>query len=405
MQASQCVTISHSVVNLFLRGFDGKGARMTNHLYYGDNLGVLRESIRDESVDLIYLDPPFNSNATYNMLFREPSGEPSQAQIEVFEDTWHWNEAAERAFDDVMQSGNAQAADMLRALRSFLRDNDMMAYITHMSVRMLELRRVLKPTGSIYLHCDPTGSHYLKVMMDAVFGKENFLSEVIWKRTSAHNAAKRWGPVHDVLLLYRRGPTYVWNRVLQPLDSDYIATFYKFEDKKGKFAIDNLTGAGTRAGESGRPWRGVDPTSRGRHWAVPTAASLPPWVKCPADYADIPVQKRLDFLDAQDLIQWPDKEGGMPRFKRYLTEKSGGPVQDVITDIAPVSASDAERLGYPTQKPVSLLERIISASSNEGDIVLDPFCGCGTTIHAAQKLASSRSCVGRFGLSGHRDRA
>ena len=184
------------------------GAGMTNHLYYGDNLDVLRESIRDESVDLIYLDPPFNSNATYNILFRAPSGEASQAQIEAFEDTWHWNDAAERAFDDVMQSGNAQAADMLRALRSFLRDNDVMAYITHISVRMLELHRVLKPTGSIYLHCDPTASHYLKVMMDAVFGAIRFRNEIIWKRTSAHNdtlARRAMGRITTILLFYTKG--------------------------------------------------------------------------------------------------------------------------------------------------------------------------------------------------------
>jgi len=359
---------------------------MANHLYYGDNLAVLREHIRDETVDLIYLDPPFNSNATYNVLFRGPSGDQSQAQIEVFEDTWHWNNAAERAFDEVMQGPNSDVANMLRAMRSFLHDNDMMAYLTHMAVRLVELHRVLKPTGSIYLHCDPTASHYLKVLMDAVFGKENFLSEVIWKRTSAHNSAKRWGPVHDTILLYKKGAAFLWNRVLQPLASDHIATFYKFEDGKGRFAIDNLTGAGTRSGESGKSWRGVDPTARGRHWAVPTASSLPPWINLPADYAELPVQGRLDFLDAQQLIQWPDKEGGMPRFKRYLTEYSGASVQDVIADIAPVSASDAERLGYPTQKPVALLERILSASSNPGDVVLDPFCGCGTTVHAAQKL-------------------
>ena len=179
---------------------------MTNHLYYGDNLDVLRESIRDESVDLIYLDPPFNSNATYNILFRAPSGEASQAQIEAFEDTWHWNDAAERAFDDVMQSGNAQAADMLRALRSFLRDNDVMAYITHISVRMLELHRVLKPTGSIYLHCDPMAGHYLKVMMDAVFGVVGFRNEISWKRTTAHNDARhRFGDGGQNFLLYEIG--------------------------------------------------------------------------------------------------------------------------------------------------------------------------------------------------------
>ena len=185
---------------------------MTNHLYYGDNLDVLRESIPDESVDLIYLDPPFNSNATYNILFRAPSGAASQAQIEAFEDTWHWNEAAERAFDDVMQSGNAQAADMLRALRSFLRDNDVMAYITHISVRMLELHRVLKPTGSIYLHCDPTASHYLKVMMDAVFGPRIACTEVDWKRTHAF-AQPAMATLHDIIFHYGKGDRFTFNTI------------------------------------------------------------------------------------------------------------------------------------------------------------------------------------------------
>ncbi|HPE73865.1 MAG TPA: DNA methyltransferase, partial [Candidatus Competibacter sp.] len=155
---------------------------MTNHLYYGDNLQVLREHIATESVDLIYLDPPFNSQATYNVLFRSPKGEQSQAQIEAFEDTWHWNDSAERAFDEVMTSGNTDAAEMLRAMRSFLRENDMMAYLAMMAVRLLELHRILKPTGSLYLHCDPTASHYLKILLDAIFGVENFRSEIIWKR-------------------------------------------------------------------------------------------------------------------------------------------------------------------------------------------------------------------------------
>ena len=211
---------------------------MTNHLYFGDNLGVLRESIRDESVDLIYLDPPFNSNATYNILYRAPSGEPSQAQIEAFEDTWHWNEAAERAFDDVMQSGNAQAADMLRALRSFLRDNDMMAYITHISVRMLELHRVLKPTGSIYLHCDPTASHYLKVMMDAVFGVRNFRNEIVWKRKAGrgetNKQAIRFGVSHDILLYYARSDTSRFNRQSRDSNPDYIDSKFVHVDKDGR---------------------------------------------------------------------------------------------------------------------------------------------------------------------------
>jgi len=358
---------------------------MTNHLYYGDNLDVLRESIRDESVDLIYLDPPFNSNATYNILFRARSGEASQAQIEAFEDTWHWNDAAERAFDDVMQSGNAQAADMLRALRSFLRDNDVMAYITHISVRMLELHRVLKPTGSVYLHCDPTVSHYLKVMMDAVFGVANYHNEIAWKRTFAHGGADRWGDVHDTLFYYSKSNVRNWYKAFQRYDEGYIDNKYRFSDERGQYRLVVLTGSGVRHGESGRPWRGYDPTTVGRHWAVPKAALD----LLQQEGSSIPngVHERLELLFQKGLIRFPEKSDGslgVPEFKFYLPK--GQPIQDVITDIPPINSQARERLGYPTQKPLALLERIISASSTLGDTVLDPFCGCGTTVHAAEKL-------------------
>ena len=188
----------------------------TNHLYYGDNLTILREHIHNESIDLIYLDPPFNSQATYNVLFRAPTGERSQAQIEAFEDTWHWNETAERAFDEVVQSGNTDAAEMLRAMRSVLKENDMMAYLTMMAVRILELYRVLKPTGSLYLHCDPTASHYLKILLDAIFTHEGFKNEITWKRTSAHRTAKRYGANTDIILFYAKTDDHCWNQFYSP---------------------------------------------------------------------------------------------------------------------------------------------------------------------------------------------
>ena len=234
---------------------------MTSHLYYGDNLDVLRESIDDESVDLIYLDPPFNSNATYNILFKAPSGEASQAQIEAFEDTWHWNDAAEKAFDEVMQSGNGQAAEMLRALRSFLHDNDVMAYITHISLRMLELHRVLKPTGSLYLHCDPTASHYLKIMMDAVFGTRQYTNEIVWKRTSSHNTANRYGKVHDVILYYRKGSTCVWNKQFTPYSAEQLSR-YKPDANGRLYKAENLTANEfrvTRGNSSGAEQRLAQP--------------------------------------------------------------------------------------------------------------------------------------------------
>jgi adenine specific DNA methylase Mod len=338
-----------------------------SHLYYGDNLDILREHIEDQSIDLIYLDPPFNSQATYNVLFRSPAGEQSQAQIEAFEDTWHWTDKAERAFDEVMTSGNTDAAEMLRAMRSFLKENDVMAYLAMMAVRLLELHRVLKPTGSIYLHCDPTASHYLKLLMDAVFGPERFLNEIIWKRTSAHSSARRYGPIHDVLLYYARSDSYMWSSLYEPYDEFYLNQFYTHFDADGRrWRRSDLTGAGVRHGETGKPWRGIDVTAKGRHWFVPPA--------------------ELDKLDTQGKIHWPAKTGGMPMLKRYIDEQPGVPLQDVWTDIRPMHNLAQERLHYATQKPVAILERIIQASSNEGDIVLDPFCGCGTTIHAAQKL-------------------
>ncbi len=214
---------------------------MRNALYYGDNLDVLRESIASESVDLVYLDPPFNSQATYNLLFRSPSGDGSQAQIEAFEDTWHWSQEAEVAFDGVMRSGNTGAADLLRAVRSFLGENDMMAYLTMMAVRLLELHRTLKKTGSLYLHCDPTASHYLKLVLDAVFGPANFRNEVIWKRYGAHNDSKTYGRVHDVILFYTRSNVCTFHKQHEAYEADYVKERFRFTDPDGRrWAEQNL---------------------------------------------------------------------------------------------------------------------------------------------------------------------
>ena len=337
-----------------------------NALYYGNNIDVLRESIATESVDLVYLDPPFNSNATYNVLFKWPAGAGSQAQIEAFEDTWHWAAEAEAAFDEVMRSGNTNAADLLRAMRSFLGENDMMAYLAMMAVRLIELHRVLKPTGSLYLHCDPTASHYLKLLLDAVFGALNFQNELIWKRGHAHNSAKRYGPTHDVILFYTKSGKFTWNGGYHAYDPTYIEKHYSHVDARGRHKRENPTGAGIRHGETGNSWRGIDVTAKGRHWVKPPA--------------------ELEVMDQQGLIYWPQKVGAWPYLKLYLNDMNGVRLQDVWTDIDVINMQAAERLGYPTQKPVSLLERITEASSNPGDVILDPFCGCGTTIHAAQKL-------------------
>ena len=352
-------------------------------LYYGDNLAILREHLSDESVDLIYLDPPFNSKRDYNLLFKTPKGVQSDAQMVAFEDTWHWGGQAEDEFREISRQKNTDVAELMRALRDFLGENDMMAYLTMMANRLLELHRVLKPTGSLYLHCDPTASHYLKIVLDGVFGKAGFLSEIVWKRTSSHNSAKRWGPAHDTIFAYAKSETHVWNRQFEPYDASYLKRFYRFEDKKGRYRLSDLTGAGTRKGDSGEPWCNVDPTAVGRHWATPrgTVEKIAPKRKI----ATLSTQEKLDILDKAGLIYWPPK-GKVPQFKRYFEADRGTPLQDVITDIQPIGAQAAERLGYPTQKPQALLERIIAASSNEGDVVLDPFCGCGTALDAAHRL-------------------
>jgi site-specific DNA-methyltransferase (adenine-specific) len=344
---------------------------MANHLYYGDNLAVLREHILDETVDLIYLDPPFNSNATYNVLFRGPSGDQSQAQIEAFEDTWHWNNAAEKAFDEVMMGRNSDVANMLRAMRSFLHDNDMMAYLTHMAVRLVELHRVLKPTGSIYLHCDPTASHYLKVLMDAVFGRENYRNEIVWKRTTTHSDSKTWSRVADSILFYSQSREIIWNTPRDEHSEDYVQTKYRHDDNdgRGRYRLDNMTSPNPRPNMM-YEWKGFPFPAKGWRYERDTMARL----------------------DAEGRIWYPTNEDGSfdvskrPQLKRYLDDMDGGVMGTVWTDISPINSQAQERLGYPTQKPVALLERILSASSNPGDVVLDPFCGCGTTVHAAQKL-------------------
>jgi DNA modification methylase len=372
-----------------------------NQLFYGDNLDILRAHIASESVDLIYLDPPFNSNASYNVLFKSDAGAQSQAQIAAFEDTWHWSPQAEAAFDDVMHGGNTHVAEMLRALRLVLSENDMMAYLTMMAVRLIELHRVLKPTGSLYLHCDPTASHYLKILLDAIFGPTNYQNEIIWRRTGSHNNAKRYGPVHDVIHFYRKSPEYVHKPIFTPYMKGHVDGYFNKVDEHGRYWTNSIHGAGTRNGDSGKKWQGYDPTSKGRHWAVPSELVLAFGID-----PDLPQHDKLDALADLNLIDFPSHDGGqLPTYRQYLATSPGMLLQDIWAyqphtkgtlyesakgideDVRWLSAqSDEERLGYPTQKPRGLLERIINASTGPDDVVLDPFCGCGTTIHAAQKL-------------------
>ena len=357
-----------------------------NHLYYGDCMTVMSEW-PSACVDLIYLDPPFNSNRNYNAIYKDETGRPLPDQVEAFCDMWELDQERERAIRAMpvlmRDSGMEDATvELWRLWMQALRGTQprLLAYLSYMAERMLIMKRILKSTGSIYYHCDPTASHYVKALMDAVFGHENFQNEIIWRRTSAHNSARRWGPIHDTLLFYSKSEHYQWNRVTQEYDEAYLNSAYRYQDDRGKYRLTEITGPGTRQGQSGQPWRGVNPTERGRHWAVPT---LPAWVERPPDLESLSVQERLDLLDGAGLIDWP-KRGSMPRFKRHLNLSDGVPIQDIIWDIPPVAGN--EDMGYDTQKPRALLERVISASSNSGETILDPFCGCATTIEAAHKL-------------------
>ncbi len=333
-----------------------------NKLYYGDNLEVLRQHVKDESVDLIYLDPPFNSRQDYNVLFAEKDGTRSSSQIMAFEDTWEWNVDAERAYEEIVERGG-RVSEAMRAFRTFLGHSDMMAYLAMMAPRLIELRRVLKVTGSIYLHCDPTASHYLKMLMDAVFGPQHFRNEVVWERTTGRKSGRQYGRVHDTLLFFSRSEGSTWNAPAVPQTAETVKGHDLIENGDGElFRLSDLTGAG-----QGPPRRFGErdiPPPRGRHWMYD--------------------QVGIDRLWAAGKIAF--SSGGKPRLKTYLKDLTGVAVRDIWIDIEPLNSAAQERLGYPTQKPEALLERIVKASSNEGDVVLDPFCGCGTAIAVAQRL-------------------
>lgn len=374
----------------------------TNVLYYGDNLGILRnrDYFPDDSVDLIYLDPPFNSKADYNVLFKEPTGELSAAQIKVFSDTWHWDTVAQRSYEELVSQGPDQVASMISSLRDFIRPNDMMAYLVMMTIRLLEMRRVLKPHGSIYLHCDPKASHYLKVVMDTVFGKQNFRNEIVWRRTGSHNLINRFGPIHEVLLFYTKSDSYAFSTVYRPYTKGHVETYFKKSDKKkGRYWTNALTGAGIRKGDSGKPWRGWDPTSRGRHWAIPGR------IADELGVSKLRLLQKLEVMYRAGYVQLPSAgSSALPTYTQYLADSPGLPAQDIWAyqphtqgalhdsdegideDVRWLTPTESQRLGYQTQKPLGLLGRIIQASSGEGDVVLDPFCGCGTAVVAAHEL-------------------
>jgi DNA modification methylase len=342
----------------------------TNVLYYGDNLDILRKYIPDNSIDLIYLDPPFNSKATYNVLFKEPSGKPSQAQMEAFEDSWHWGMESEKALQEIAASkiAPAEVKELMAVLPKLVGGrNDMLAYLTMMCIRLIELKRVLKDTGSIYLHCDPTASHYLKILMDTIFGVMNLRNEIIWKRTTSHGdwkqGAKQLGRVHDTILFYSKSESNTWNTPFIPFSEEQInQQYYKTDSANRRYRLVTPT-AKKPGGDTSYEWKGVKPP-KGRFWAYTKA--------------------KMEEMDKNKQLYYSNT--GQPYIIYYLDERPGVAAQSVWTDISPMSPTSKERLGYATQKPEALLERIIKASSNEGDVVLDPFCGCGTAVVVAEKL-------------------
>lgn len=341
--------------------------RAMNKLYFGDNLDVLR-ALPTESIDLIYLDPPFNSNANYNVLYGTKREGASKAQSHAFQDTWKWGRDAQRALDQTAER-HLEAGSLLDAFQKVFAGSDMMAYLAMMAVRLIEMRRVLKPSGSVYLHCDPTASHYLKVLLDAIFGPVRFVNEIIWKRYGAHNDSSTYGRVHDTLLFYSRTENFVFNKQHEEYSEEYIQERFRFRDNDGRaWAEQNLS----------------SPNPRPNLTYAFTAKNGITYEPPPNGWKYTP--DRMRELDAANKLHYPAKANGRLRLKNYLDELPGVPVQDVWIDISLIGGTSSERLKYPTQKPVALLERIISASSDPGDIILDPFCGCGTAIEAAQRL-------------------
>lgn len=356
-----------------------------NTLFYGDNLDILREYIPDQSIDLIYLDPPFNSNRSYNVLYKDEGGRDSQAQITAFEDTWHWDRSAEATYTHLVTGVGGKVGSMISALRSFVGTNQMLAYLVMMAARLVELHRVLKPTGSLYLHCDPTASHYLKIVLDAIFGVENFVNHITWKRSDTHNDARhKFASISDHILLYAKTSAYKFIPSHMQHAPKTLEDWYQFlefpdgkvrkmtsEEKKTQQIPDGARrfNADNMASPNPRPnlmyeYKGYPYPAKGWRYSLET----------------------MEKLDAEGRLLFPENPQGRIMLKRYLDEQKGVLVGDSWMDISQLRAATAEALGYPTQKPLALLERIINASSNPGDVILDPFAGCGTAVAAAQKL-------------------
>ncbi len=321
-------------------------------LYHGDNLAFLR-GMNSETVHLVATDPPFNKSRDFH------ATPDSLADGASFQDRWSWRDDIHDEWLTKIRDEHPEVWNAVMAAKTVYGD-DLAAYLCFMGVRVIEMHRVLRHDGSLYLHCDPTASHYLKMLLDAVFGQENFRNEIVWRRYGSHNDARtKWGRIHDILLFYTKSKTYTWtNEAREPYDEEYLQSAYKQKDDTGRFTTAPLHARGLSGGGYEFEWKGVSDL-----WRFP--------------------KERLDQMDAEGLIYWPSR-GTIPRRKIYLDEAKGIAARDIILDIKVESRK--ERTGYPTQKPIALYERIIKASSNEGDMVLDPFCGCATTPVAAEKL-------------------
>ena len=340
-------------------------------LFHGDNLDFLR-AMNSESVDLIATDPPFNKGRDFH------ATPDSLAKGAAFQDRWSWEKDVHQDWVDQITDDHPKLMEAIESAR-YAHSDGMGAFMCFMAVRILAMRRVLKDTGSIYLHCDPTASHYLKAVMDAIFGCKQFRSDITWRRVnSTGRGSKRFANNSDHILYYAKANTFTWNQLHKPHAHEYVTKAYRHSENSRRYRLDNLKGAGTRTGSSGKPWRGVDPNDSGSHWAVPNMA-------IPDKLRNASCQEKLDFLESIGRIYWPPK-GSVPSYKRYLDEMPGTPIDTIWDDIGGLQSNDSQRTGYPTQKPLPLYERMIRASSNEGDIVLDPFAGCATTLVAAERL-------------------
>ena len=364
-----------------------------NALYYGDCLTWMEEWLPDarHSVDLIYLDPPFNSNTNYNILFGRGNG--VSAQMRGFTDTWRWDAAAAERQARLEDASRHPVHEVARALRALLGESGMLAYLTYLGERLAVMRELLKPNGALYLHCDDTASHYLRILLDAIFGPQRYRNHIAWRRATAHNDSRRFGRILDHILYYANGDDPYWDgdAIAEPLTDKELRDAYPLRDEHGHYRLDNMTGAGATQGESGQPWRGYNVAERRRHWAPPRTSAYAAYIErefIPGYRAIEGVHARLDALDEAGLIRHPD-EGVWPGLKRYLTDNPSIPPQNLILEprgFTNWNVGRGEHLGYPTQKPLALLEKLIAVSCPPDGLVLDPFCGCGTTVVAAHNL-------------------